>query len=118
MAINNNTSNTWGQIHESFFMGSPFIKQNNGVPPNKVQTPWTPPLDLPLSSYTQEHYNGFTYCFLQESSYQYWPPIGQVIVFGEYTVDLISEEPLTGFTVRKISVLDNKVSFFNLYLQY
>ena len=46
---------------------------------------------------------------LQESSYQYWPPVGQVIVFGEYTVDLISEEPLTGFTVRKISVLDKKV---------
>ena len=48
---------------------------------------------------------------LQESSYQYWPPVGQVIVFGEYTVDLISEEPLTGFTVRKISVLDKKVRF-------
>ena len=46
---------------------------------------------------------------VQESSYQYWPPVGQVIVFGENTVDLISEEPLTGFTVRKISVLDNKV---------
>ena len=51
---------------------------------------------------------------LQESSYQYWPPVGQVIVFGEYTVDLISEEPLTGFTVRKISVLDKKVRFLCL----
>ena len=46
---------------------------------------------------------------LQESSYQYWPTVGQVIVFGEYTVDLISEEPLTGFTVRKINVLEKKV---------
>ena len=53
---------------------------------------------------------------LQESSYQYWPPVGQVIVFGEYTVDLISEEPLTGFTVRKISVLEKKVCF--LYLNH
>ena len=37
-------------------------------------------------------------------------------MFGEYTVDLISEEPLTGFTVRKISVLDKKVCF--LYLNH
>ena len=51
---------------------------------------------------------------LQESSYQYWPPVGQVIVFGVYTVDLISEEPLTGFTVRKLSVLDKKVRSIKL----
>ena len=37
-------------------------------------------------------------------------------MFGEYTVDLISEEPLTGFTVRKISVLEKKVCF--LYLNH
>ena len=30
--------------------------------------------------------------------------------FGEYRVDLINEEPLEGFTIRKISVLHKKVN--------
>ena len=46
----------------------------------------------------------------QESSYQYWPTaVGQLIEFGEYTVDLISEEALEGFTIRTLSVLHKKV---------
>ena len=46
----------------------------------------------------------------QESSYQYWPTaVGQLSEFGEYTVDLISEEALEGFTIRTLSVLHKKV---------
>ena len=30
--------------------------------------------------------------------------------FGEYTVDLLSEEPLEGFTIRTVSVLHKKVN--------
>ena len=34
--------------------------------------------------------------------------------FGEYTVDLISEEPLGGFTIRTLSILENKVSVYHV----
>ena len=47
----------------------------------------------------------------QESSFQYWPPaVGKVVKFGDYTVDLISEETLEGFTIRTLSVLYKKVA--------
>ncbi len=45
----------------------------------------------------------------QESSFQYWPAVGKMVKFGEYTVDLISEEILEGFTIRTLSVLNKKV---------
>ena len=63
------------------------------------------------------YYNGYNnYCVSnkaivpQESSYQYWPAAtGQLVEYGEYMVDLISEEALEGFTIRKISILEQKV---------
>ena len=46
----------------------------------------------------------------QESSCQYWPgDVGQMTKFGEYIVNLISEEALEGFTIRTVNVLHNKV---------
>ena len=48
--------------------------------------------------------------FVQESCWQYWPDtVGEVTEFGEYIIDLISEETLTGFTIRTLSVLNKKV---------
>ncbi len=48
---------------------------------------------------------------MQESSCQYWPAaVGQLTDYGDYTVDLMSEEVLEGFTIRMLSVLCNKVS--------
>ena len=44
-----------------------------------------------------------------ESSVQYWPGSG-MYSYGEYTVELIGEEPLEGFTIRELSVVnDNEV---------
>ena len=40
---------------------------------------------------------------------QYWPKIGQMMKFGKYVVDLISETEYDGFTVRTISILQDKV---------
>ena len=45
----------------------------------------------------------------QEASAQYWPGSG-IHHYGEYVVDLIGEEPLEGFTIRNLSVLDTKVN--------
>ncbi len=45
----------------------------------------------------------------QESSFQYWPDVGEKAEFGEYTVDLISEEILEGFTIRTLSVLNKSI---------
>ena len=44
----------------------------------------------------------------QESSTQYWPSSG-VYQYGEYSVELLGEEPLEGFTIRDLSVFDTKV---------
>ena len=41
----------------------------------------------------------------QESSAQYWPDSG-VQQYGEYIVDLLRAEPLNGFTIRTLSVMD------------
>ena len=49
----------------------------------------------------------------QEASAQYWPDSG-IAQYGEYTVDLLGEEPLQGFTIRTLSVLDKKVSDLRL----
>ena len=50
--------------------------------------------------------------YFQEASCQYWPiTVGQLAVFGEYTVDLISEEAFEGFTIRTISILHKKVTY-------
>ena len=46
---------------------------------------------------------------LQESSCQYWPVEGQVTQFGEFKVDLINQEELSGITVRTLDILQNKV---------
>ena len=44
----------------------------------------------------------------QEASAQYWPNSG-TSQFGEFTVDLLGEEPLQGFTIRSFSAMDTKV---------
>ena len=49
--------------------------------------------------------------FVQESCWQYWPDtVGGVTEFGEYSIDLISEEIVTGFIIRTLSVLNRKVA--------
>ena len=45
---------------------------------------------------------------VQETCYQYWPSSGSLTV-GEFTVDLIQEERLSGFTLRNLSIVNNKV---------
>jgi hypothetical protein len=50
---------------------------------------------------------------MQESSVQYWPPAGKLVKYGEYTVDLMSEEALEGFTIRTLSILEHTVSLLN-----
>ena len=44
----------------------------------------------------------------QESSAQYWPSSG-ITHYGEFSVDLLGEEPLEGFTIRTLSIMDTKV---------
>ena len=46
----------------------------------------------------------------QESSTQYWPSSG-VYQYGEYSIELLGEEPLEGFTIRDLSVFDTKVCY-------
>lgn len=42
---------------------------------------------------------------------QYWPGVkGEVMEYQDYSVDLIDEEILSGFTIRNLSVLEHKVS--------
>ena len=43
-----------------------------------------------------------------EASTRYWPSSG-TYQYGEYTVDLLGEEPLEGFTIRDLSVIDSQV---------
>ena len=53
---------------------------------------------------------------IQESNCQYWPVEGQVAQFGEFIVDLINQEELSGFTIRTLEILQNKVaSYLALY---
>ena len=47
---------------------------------------------------------------IQESSCQYWPVEGQVAQFGEFTVELIGQEDLSGFTIRTLEIQQSKVS--------
>ncbi len=51
---------------------------------------------------------------IQESCFQYWPAVGKTAKFGEYTVDLTSEEILGGFAIRTLNVLHKKVLHWNL----
>ena len=44
----------------------------------------------------------------QEASAQYWPSSGSY-QYGEYTIELMGEEPLEGFVIRNLSVVDIKV---------
>ena len=46
---------------------------------------------------------------IQESSCQYWPVEGQVAQFGEFTVELIGQEDLNGFTIRTLEIQQSKV---------
>ena len=65
---------------------------------------------LSLTNLTWCEFIRHTYFVLQESSFQYWPSaVGLLNDFMEYTVDLISEETLEGFTIRTLSVLNKKV---------
>ena len=52
---------------------------------------------------------------LQESSYPYWPT-HDMLEFGGYTIELLEDEKLQGFTIRKLSVLENKACQF-VYVQ-
>ena len=45
----------------------------------------------------------------EEASAQYWSSSG-MYQYGEYVVDIIGEEPLEGFTIRNLSVMDTKVN--------
>ena len=44
----------------------------------------------------------------QEASAKYWPDSG-LAQYGEYTVELQSEERLNGFTIRELSIQDSVV---------
>ena len=44
----------------------------------------------------------------EEASAQYWPSSG-ICQYGEYTVELMGEEPLEGFIIRDLSVMDARV---------
>ena len=44
----------------------------------------------------------------QEASTQYWPSSG-IYQYGEYSVELLGEEPLEGFIIRDLRVMDIKV---------
>ena len=46
----------------------------------------------------------------QEASAQYWPSSGSY-QYGEYTVELLGEEPLQGFIIRNLSIMDFKVCY-------
>ena len=43
----------------------------------------------------------------KEASAQYWPSSG-TYQYGEYTIDLLAEEKLKDFTVRKLSITHSK----------
>ncbi|CAI8025865.1 Receptor-type tyrosine-protein phosphatase alpha [Geodia barretti] len=43
----------------------------------------------------------------KETCYQYWPSSGSLTV-GEFTVDLIQEERLSGFSMRNFGIYDEK----------
>ena len=52
---------------------------------------------------------GVTECVVvQETCYQYWPSSGSQ-TFGEFTVELLGEEQLSGFSIRNFSLINNKV---------
>ena len=44
----------------------------------------------------------------KEASAQYWPSSG-IYQYGGYTVELLGEEPLEGFIIRDLSVVDKTV---------
>ncbi|XP_064386164.1 uncharacterized protein LOC135334777 [Halichondria panicea] len=45
----------------------------------------------------------------QEACSQYWPESGNVTSFGEFTIDNLGEESNTGFVMRQLSVLNEKI---------
>ena len=50
---------------------------------------------------------------MQESCSQYWPAaVGGTTEFGEYIIDLISEEVMAAFITRRLSVLNKRVRAF------
>ena len=51
-------------------------------------------------------------CCVQETCYQYWPPSGSQ-TFGEFTVELLQEEKLSGFSIRNYGVYNEKVSLLS-----
>ena len=46
----------------------------------------------------------------QEASAQYWPDSG-IAHYGEFAVDLLGEEKLAGFRIRKLSITLSKVCY-------
>ncbi len=51
----------------------------------------------------------------QEACAQYWPSSGSY-QYGEYTVELMGEEPLEGFVIRDMSVTDSRVRQISIIL--
>ena len=49
---------------------------------------------------------------LQEACYQYWPSSGTQ-TYGEFTVELLGEESLAGFSLRTFGVFNPKVSLLS-----
>ena len=49
----------------------------------------------------------------EESSAQYWPSSGSY-EYGEYCVELLGEEPLGGFIIRDLCVMDTRVNIVRI----
>ena len=49
----------------------------------------------------------------EESSAQYWPSSGSY-EYGEYCVELLGEEPLGGFIIRDLCVIDTRVNIVRI----
>ena len=50
----------------------------------------------------------------EESSAQYWPSSG-TYQYGEYSVELLGEEPLEGFTIRDLCIMETRVNRISNY---
>ena len=53
----------------------------------------------------------YVYVYVQEVCYQYWPSSGTQ-TYGEFTVELVGEENLSGFSLRTFGAFNSKVSHF------
>ena len=54
---------------------------------------------------------------LQEVCYNYWP-ISGTQTYGEFRVELVKEEALTGFIMRTLNILNTKVHIHTCTLKH